>query len=59
LQIMFLVGTLSDRVHTEMLANNIIALDLGVYKLPNLLIDMGHYLNQDSDLITVARGMLK
>ena len=56
---MFRVGTLSDRVHTEMLANNIIALDLGVYKLPNLLIDMGHYLNQDSDLITVARGMLK
>jgi hypothetical protein len=56
---MFRVGILSDRVYTEMLANNIIALDLGVYKLPNLLIDMGHYLNQDSDLITVARGMLK
>jgi hypothetical protein len=59
LQIMFRVGTLSDRVYIEMLANKIIALDLGVYKLPNLLIDMGHYLNQDSDLITVARGMLK
>jgi DNA repair/transcription protein MET18/MMS19 len=56
---MFRVGTLSDRVYIEMLANKIIALDLGVYKLPNLLIDMGHYLNQDSDLITVARGMLK
>jgi hypothetical protein len=59
LQIMFRVGTLSDRVYIEMLANKIIALDLGVYKLPNLLIDMGQYLNQDSDLITVARGMLK
>ena len=59
MQIMFRVGTLSDRVYIEMLANKIIALDLGVYKLPNLLIDMGHYLNQDSDLITVARGMLK
>ena len=59
MQIMFRVGTLSDRVYIEMLANKIIALDLSVYKLPNLLIDMGHYLNQDSDLITVARGMLK
>jgi hypothetical protein len=35
-----------------------IAFDLGVYKLPSLLIDMGDYLNQDSDLITVARGKI-
>jgi hypothetical protein len=40
------------------LVNRLIAFDLGVYKLPSLLIDMGDYLNQDSDLITVARGKI-
>lgn len=41
-----------------MLTNKLAALDLGVYHLPNLLRDMGPYLTQDSDLITVARGLL-
>jgi hypothetical protein len=53
---MFRVRALSVRLYTEILADSLTALDLGVYKLPNLLIDMGHYLNQDADLITVARG---
>lgn len=38
------------------MADGFVALDRGPYKLPILLIDMGHYVNQDSDLITVARG---
>jgi hypothetical protein len=39
------------------LANGLAALDLGVYHLPNLLRDMQPFLTEDSDLITVARGL--
>lgn len=44
-------------MHIRILAYCPTALDLGVYHLPNLLRDMGPYLNEDSDLITVARGL--
>lgn len=55
---MFHVRKTTDKLHGDILVNRFIALDLGVYKLPSLLIDMGNYLNQDSDLITVARGKI-
>jgi hypothetical protein len=48
----------ADKLHKDILANRFVAFDRGVYKLPSLLIDMGDYLNQDSDLITVARGKI-
>jgi DNA repair/transcription protein MET18/MMS19 len=48
----------TDKLHGDILVNRFIAFNLGVYKLPSLLIDMGDYLNQDSDLITVARGKI-
>jgi hypothetical protein len=32
------------------------AIDLGVYTIPQLIKDMGPYINQDADLVTVARG---
>ncbi|PMD41655.1 hypothetical protein L207DRAFT_528262 [Hyaloscypha variabilis F] len=33
------------------------SLDLGVYRLPNLLLDMASYLDPDADLITAARAL--
>ena len=41
---------------SNLLAKKYIALDLGVYRLPNLLLDMASYLDPDADLITAARG---
>lgn len=38
-------------------ADIVVALDLNTYSLPNLLKDMGPYVTQDDNLITVARGI--
>jgi hypothetical protein len=48
---------ITSQEHSGKLANGLAALDLGVYHLPNLLRDMQPYLTEDSDLITVARGL--
>lgn len=47
-----------DKLRVDILVDRFIAFDRGVYKLPSLLINMDDYLNQDSDLITVARGKI-
>jgi hypothetical protein len=41
---------------SKKLSELLTAIDLGVYTIPQLIKDMGPYINQDADLVTVARG---